>query len=146
MTSPLRALGKSSLSVWLFVVLCSTVAFAGKKIEVEILDSDVTSNSYNVPARAICLPGTQGPTCGYRGAQAYTVGFVKLQATINGAKATLTCDSAHEKQCSRFNPGKYPAEAKGKDEIILYGWHNPIYRGDLKKATKVKFRVGAATE
>jgi hypothetical protein len=137
----------NSVLRWLcLLLLLAPVAFAGKKAEVEILDSDVTSNSYDVPARALCLPGTQGPMCGYRGAQTYTIGFVKLQAKINGVRATLICDSAHEKHCTRFKPGKYSGEAKGKDEVILYGWANPMYSGDLKKATKVKFRVGAASD
>jgi hypothetical protein len=69
-----------------------------------------------------------------------------MNAKINGVDVVLTCSSAHEKHCARFNPGKYMAEAKGKDELILFGWSNPIYRGDYSKATKVKFKVGAKQE
>ena len=30
-----------------------------------------------------------------------------------------------------------------KDKLIVYGWRNPLYIGNLKKAIKVVFQVGA---
>lgn len=125
------------------LVCAVPLCWAGDKIEVEILSADQSTQSYDVPARAVCLPGTYGPRCAARGAETRTVGWITLQAKINGMSATLTCNSVKEKHCARFSPGKYTAEPKGKDELILYAWSNPMYRGNLSKATKVKFKVGA---
>lgn len=127
----------------LLIFLLSLPCWASHKIDVEVLNADQSTQSYDVPARAACIPGTNGPTCVARGEETYSVGFVHMDARINGVNVVLSCNSAHEKQCSRFQPGVHPAEAKGKDEIILYGWRNPMYRGDFSKAMKVKFKIGA---
>jgi hypothetical protein len=124
------------------LLFAAPLCWAGKKIEIEIVSADLSKQSYDVPARLACLPGTYGPMCAARGAETRTIGYVSMTAKINGVDVTLTCNSAREKHCARFTPGKYPAEAKGKDEVILYGWSNPMYRGDLSKATKIKFKVG----
>ena len=124
------------------LLLAAPLCWAAHKIEIEIVSVDQENQSFDVPARAICLPGAYGPMCGARGAETRTVGYVEIQAKINGMDAVLTCNSAREKHCIRFQPGKYVAEPKGKDEIIVYGCSNPMYCGDLSKATKVKFKVG----
>jgi hypothetical protein len=124
------------------LLLATPLCWAGHKIEIEIVSADLSTQSYDVPARFACLPGTYGPMCAARGAETRTVGYVSMTAKINGVDVTLTCNSAREKHCARFPPGKYTAEAKGKDEVVLYGWSNPMYRGDLSKATKIKFKVG----
>jgi hypothetical protein len=138
-------MGKKEKAAGLILVLLfvSVLAcWASQKLEVEIVSSDQSTQSYDVPARLACVPGTYGPTCAARGAETRTVGYVQLSAKINGMDVLLTCNSVREKHCRRFQPGKYPAEAKGKDEVILYAWSNPMYRGDLSKATKVKFKIG----
>lgn len=118
-------------------------AFGGDKTQVEILDSQTATSSYNVPARGYCTPNylTGGENCGVRGAEVATVGWVRLKARLNNVDVWLTCNSA-QKNCAPFNAGTYTAEPKGKDKLIVYGWRNPLYRGDLKKATKVTFAVG----
>jgi hypothetical protein len=125
------------------ILLYAPLCWAGHKIEVEVVSGNQSTETYDVPARAICLPGAYGPTCGARGAGTVDVDYVTLNAKINGVDVTLTCNTARKKHCSFFQAGKYPAEEKGKDEVILYGWSNPMYFGDFSKANKITFKISA---
>ena len=118
-------------------------AFGGEKIKVEIVDSQTATTSYNIPAQGYCAHNylTGMDSCGVRDAEVATVGWVRLKARLNNSDVWLTCNS-NQRKCAKFNAGIYFAETKGKDKIVLYGWRNPLYQGDLKKATKVTFEVG----
>jgi len=131
--------------VFLLILSAARCAAAREKLTVEILDSETSTSSYDVPAKAFCLPSTNGPTCGLRGAETVTVGYVRLKARLNGADIWLSCNS-HDRRCAPFKAGNYSADAKGKDHLVLYGWRNPLYKGDFSKADKITFAIGFRTE
>jgi hypothetical protein len=123
------------------MLLLAGVAMA-QRVEIEVLDSEAKTDSYNLPARGICLPGTNGPMCGVRGAEQVTVGTVRVKARVNDADVWLVCNTQKEKHCMQLKPGHFQAEPKGKDRIVIYAWTNPMYKGDFSKATKVTYFIG----
>jgi hypothetical protein len=136
---------KATLTVSLLFAAFVPIASA-QKLQVAILESTADGQSYDVPARAACVPGQFGPICAARGAETINRYTIRSKARLvsSGAGVWLTCDlrkKGDEKHCSRLLPGKYQAEAKGNDKLIVYAWANPIYVGDLSKATKLEFRV-----
>jgi hypothetical protein len=119
-----------------------------QKLQVTILESTTDTQSYDVPARLACIPGQLGPLCASRGAETVNTYTIRVKARIvsSGLGMWLTCEllkKGDEKHCAKVLPGTYQAEAKGKDKVIVYAWANPIFKGDLKKATKLEFHVGA---
>lgn len=126
-----------------FIFASAIAATAADHFTLEVLASDRNLQNVDVPARAFCNPGANGSglNCAYRGAQAATVGTIRVDATIRGESVVLWC-STTEKHCFGLKPGSYTAEPKGKDRVTVFAWANPIYNGDLKKATKVELHVG----
>ena len=129
---------------WVVLILCIS-AWAGT-VTIQVLSSNDNVNSYDIPARGMCIPGTYGPLCGVRGGQTAYTHTIRVKAIVNDAPAWLTCQIVKKKDlkhCGQLTQGNYTAEPKGKDQIIVYGWANPLYRGDMKKADKYIFRIGA---
>ena len=97
---------------------------SAQKVQVTILESSADGQSYDVPARAACVPGQFGLICAARGAETidrYTIRS-KARLASNGAGMWLTCDlrkKGDEQHCSKLLPGTYQAEAKGNDKLIV---------------------------
>lgn len=137
---------KTVLVVLLFVAIVPTAR--AQKLQVAILESTADGQSYDVPARFACVPGQGGPLCASRGAETVTTYTIRLKARLvsSGAGMWLTCQllkKGDQKHCAKVLPGTYQAEAKGSDKVIVYAWANPLFKGDLSKASKLEFRVGA---
>lgn len=119
-----------------------------QKLQITILESTADSQSYDVPARAACVPGQFGPVCAARGAETVNTYTIRSKARLvsTGVGMWLTCElrkKGDEKHCFKLLPGTYQAEPKGNDKLIVYAWANPIYVGNFSKATKLEFMVGA---
>jgi len=130
----------------LFIAIVPTAR--AQKVEISILESTADGQSRDVPARFACVPGQLGPLCASRGAETVTTYTIRLKARLvdSGAGMWLTCQllkKGDEKHCAKVLHGKYQAEAKGNDKVIVYAWANPMYKGNMSKATKLEFRVGA---
>jgi hypothetical protein len=118
-----------------------------QKMQVTVLESVGEGQSVDVPARLACLPSTNGPMCAARGAETVNTYSIRIKArvTSSGAGMWLTCQllkKGDEKHCTKLVAGTYRAEPKGNDKLIVYAWTNPIYIGNLSKATKLEFKVG----
>ncbi len=138
---------KLTLLVALLFITFVPIARA-QKLQVTILESTADGQSYDVPARFACVPGQFGPICASRGAETVNTYTIRLKSRLvsSGAGMWLTCQllkKGDEKHCAKVLPGTYQADAKGNDKIIVYAWANPIFKGNLSKATKLEFRVGA---
>lgn len=131
----------------LVVLFLTAAAMAGTKQEVFVIESVGNSQSYEVPASAMCLPGTYGPMCGARGAATAYVYDVRIKARIGDEGVWLTCRIVRNRDtnhCGNLSGNHaYTAEAKGKDRLIVYAWKNPMYKGDMSKATKLEYAISA---
>jgi hypothetical protein len=67
------------------------------------------------------------------------VGLIGCQQTFGA------CNAQQEKHCMQLKPGHFTAEAKGKDRVAVYAWTNPMFKGDLSKATKVTYFISNRT-
>lgn len=117
-------------------------AQSSKELQVVILESTSDTQSYDVPARFACVPGQLGPLCASRGAETVNTYTIRVKARVVSSDAGmwLTCQllkKGDEKHCAKILPGTYQAEPKGNDKVIVYAWANPIFKGDLSKATKL---------
>ncbi len=123
-----------------------SISFAAeKKTEIFVADSHDEVTSYNVPARALCLPGSSGPACAAAGPQTGYAHFISIKARLGDTGILLTCairQKKDAKHCATLMPNhEYPAEAKGNDKLIVFGWMNPLFHGDMSKAQRFEYRI-----
>jgi hypothetical protein len=123
-------------------------AQSSKKLQVVILESTADTQSYDVPARFSCVPMQLGPLCASRGAETVNTYTIRIKARVvsSGVGMWLTCQllkKGDDKHCGKILPGTHQAELKGNEKVIVYAWANPIFKGDLSKATKLEFHVRA---
>ena len=126
-------------------VLSTALISGAQKTDIYVVDSTEDTTSYDVPGRAICLPGSYGVMCGARGAETAYVHSIRMKARIGDSGVWLTCQILQKKDlkhCGKLIAEKaYPAEPKGNDKVIVYAWANPMYHGDMSKATKLEFHI-----
>lgn len=135
---------------WIVLLLpACALCQATAPLEITVLESKATDQQYSNPAGLVCLPSG---ACVAKGESTGVTRTIFVKARIKGSESgiTLTCQIMKQsdvKHCMSLLPGDHPAKAKGKDALIVYGWPNPIYKGDMSKAQKLEFRVdGRALE